>query len=88
MLSWVGPAEELRGFNIEVIEDVPGIGKGLRDHCFAPLTIVQKLETNDQAAFFSDVAKVEAARRQFEEDGSGQLAHFLTKHVAPSQWVF
>lgn len=76
LLSGVGPSEELQKFGIKVIQDIPGIGKGLRDHYLAPLTLLQKPGINDRASFFSDPTKVETARRQFEEDGSGQLRHF------------
>ncbi|WP_298176133.1 GMC family oxidoreductase N-terminal domain-containing protein [Saccharomonospora sp.] len=32
MLSGIGPAEELMGFNIDVLVDSPGIGRNLQDH--------------------------------------------------------
>ena len=32
MLSGIGPAEHLRNFGIEVVQDVPGVGQNLRDH--------------------------------------------------------
>jgi choline dehydrogenase len=32
MLSGIGPADELEGVGIEVIENVPGVGKNLHDH--------------------------------------------------------
>ena len=32
MLSGIGPAEHLRSFGIEVVLDLPGVGKNLRDH--------------------------------------------------------
>ena len=32
MLSGVGPAEHLRSFDIEVVQDLPGVGQNLRDH--------------------------------------------------------
>ena len=35
LLSGVGPAEELRRFNIPVIADLPGVGRNLHDHPFA-----------------------------------------------------
>ena len=32
MLSGIGPAEHLRSFGIEVVQDLPGVGRNLRDH--------------------------------------------------------
>ena len=32
MLSGIGPAEQLRAFGIEVVHDLPGVGRNLHDH--------------------------------------------------------
>jgi choline dehydrogenase len=32
-LSGIGPADELRSFNIPVIKNLPGVGTNLQDHC-------------------------------------------------------
>lgn len=32
MLSGIGPADELQGHGIEVVQDLPGVGKNLQDH--------------------------------------------------------
>ena len=32
MLSGVGPADHLKSFGVEVVQDIPGVGKNLRDH--------------------------------------------------------
>jgi choline dehydrogenase len=32
-LSGIGPAAELQQFNITVINDLPGVGANLQDHC-------------------------------------------------------
>jgi choline dehydrogenase len=37
MLSGIGPAEQLRGFDIPVVADLSGVGANLQDHCGAPL---------------------------------------------------
>lgn len=77
LLSGIGPADELEQLHIKVVKDVPGVGKRLRDHSFTPLTILQKPGTNDRANFYNDPAAVEAARKKFDVDASGQLAHFF-----------
>lgn len=37
LLSGIGPADELRAHGIAVAVDLPGVGKNLQDHIFAPL---------------------------------------------------
>ena len=37
MLSGVGPADHLRDKNIEVVHDLPGVGKNLHDHLMVPI---------------------------------------------------
>ena len=37
LLSGIGPADQLRSLDIPVIGDVPGVGKGLRDHPDMPI---------------------------------------------------
>ncbi|MGF1431496.1 GMC family oxidoreductase [Kitasatospora sp. LaBMicrA B282] len=37
MLSGIGPAGQLRGLGIEVVQDLPGVGENLQDHLFAPV---------------------------------------------------
>src|SRR5262249_41616357 len=32
MLSGIGPADELRGLGIDVVQDLPGVGKNLSEH--------------------------------------------------------
>lgn len=37
MLSGIGDAEELRKLSIPVVKDLPGVGRGLKDHVAAPV---------------------------------------------------
>ena len=77
LLSGIGPADELEQLKIKIVKDIPGIGRCLRDHSFTPLTILQKPGTNDRVNFYNDPAAMEAARKQFDEDAGGLLAHFF-----------
>ncbi len=42
MLSGVGPAEELRRFGVEVVQDSPHVGANLQDHCDYTANLVSK----------------------------------------------
>ncbi|KAF3017285.1 hypothetical protein E8E15_004547 [Penicillium rubens] len=71
MHSGIGPAADLEKFNIPVVNDLPAIGQGLRDHYFVPLILARKPETNDRNSFFQDPAAMEAAMKQWEDDNTG-----------------
>jgi choline dehydrogenase len=47
LLSGVGPAEDLRSLGIEVVQDLPGVGKNLRDHPSASVLFRAKGERPD-----------------------------------------
>jgi choline dehydrogenase-like flavoprotein len=42
MLSGLGPEEELKKFEIPVVQHLPMVGRNLQDHCFSPIGIVMK----------------------------------------------
>ncbi|WP_191058991.1 GMC family oxidoreductase [Geminicoccus harenae] len=42
LLSGIGPADELRPHGIEVVHDLPGVGKDLQDHINVPVTFHTK----------------------------------------------
>lgn len=42
LLSGIGPKDELSALSIPVIENVPGVGKNLVDHCYATTTLLLK----------------------------------------------
>jgi choline dehydrogenase len=39
LLSGIGPAEELRGLGIDVVADVPGVGRNLQEHPLTGITV-------------------------------------------------
>ncbi|SKC05487.1 GMC family oxidoreductase [Dyadobacter psychrophilus] len=43
LLSGIGPAEELQEVGIEVIKDLPGVGKNLQDHLQLPMIFRSKI---------------------------------------------
>src|SRR5260370_40304409 len=60
-LSGVGPAAELRGFGIDVVRDLPGVGENLQDHlefyfqmaCKEPITLYSSINLWSQALIAS-----------------------------------
>lgn len=76
MHSGIGPAEELSRFNMTVTHDLPGVGKGLRDHFFVPLIVARNPQTNDRNDFYQDQVAMEAAMSQWERDGTGPWTRY------------
>lgn len=76
MHSGIGPANQLANFNIPVVHDLPAVGKGLKDHPFAPMILARDPSTNDRNAFFQDKKAMADALKQWEQDGTGPWAHY------------
>lgn len=76
MHSGIGPANELTKFNIPIIQNLPAIGQGLRDHFFVPLILHRNPETNDRNTFFQDPTAMTAAMKQWEADGTGPWSRY------------
>ena len=71
MHSGIGPAKQLLEFNIPVVQDLPAVGQGLKDHYFVPLISSRRPETNDRNTFYSDEAAMDAAFKQWQETRTG-----------------
>ncbi|KAF7118432.1 hypothetical protein CNMCM5793_007949 [Aspergillus hiratsukae] len=76
MHSGIGPANDLARFNIPVIQDLPAIGRGLRDHFFVPIILARNPASNDRNTFFQDQTAMTAAMKQWEKDGTGPWARY------------
>ena len=55
LLSGVGPADQMRGFGIDVVQDLPGVGQNLRDH---PAAAVLYLAAGDKPDVQAPVIQV------------------------------
>lgn len=66
MLSGIGPADDLRAFDIDVHADLP-VGEGLQDHCMVPLNWCTGTESLMAAALDPDNATL------LESEGRGPL---------------
>ncbi len=75
-LSGVGPAAELREFNLPVIHDLPGVGENLQDHlefyfqvaCKEPISLYSSIKPMQKALI--------GARWLLRKDGLGATNHF------------
>lgn len=76
MHSGIGPAAQLEEHNIPVVLDVPAVGQGLRDHYFVPMVNTRSGTSTGRKAFYGDKTAMDAALKQWQEDGTGPWAKF------------
>ncbi|KAH6656595.1 hypothetical protein BKA67DRAFT_654922 [Truncatella angustata] len=76
MHSGLGPADQLQKFNLPIKQDLPNIGKGLRDHMFSPLVFTRKEGSTSRAAFYGDEKIMREALELWKKDGTGPWAKF------------
>jgi choline dehydrogenase-like flavoprotein len=76
MHSGIGPAAQLKQYNIDVVHDAPAVGQGLRDHCFVPMVNTRTDNSTDRKAFYGSQAAMDAAKKEWEEHGTGPWAKF------------
>ena len=73
LLSGIGPAHELASQNIELVHELPGIGKGLQDHYAVFITARAKGSFSTRARLLSDQQKFLDAREQWAKWKTGPL---------------
>ncbi|KAI0185515.1 hypothetical protein EV127DRAFT_396759 [Xylaria flabelliformis] len=79
MHSGIGPAQQLKGFDIPVIRDIPAVGQGLRDHMFVPL-VHQRTETStSRASFYGNTQAMDDALKQWKKDGTGDWSKYSSE---------
>ena len=75
-LSGIGPAAELRGLGIEVVQDLPGVGENLQDH----LEFYFQVAVKKPITLFSSQGLLQkamiGARWLLRHDGLGATNHF------------
>ena len=76
MLSGIGPREEIERHSIEVIHDLPGVGRNLHDRLWLELVTVQKPEGHHRSSYIDSPAALEEARTQYLKDKSGPVSDF------------
>ncbi|KAJ5087177.1 hypothetical protein N7456_010793 [Penicillium angulare] len=76
MHSGIGPTGELNKFNIPVIQDLPAVGQGLKDHPFAPIMLMRSPESNDRNSFYGSEEAMDAALTQWNKDNTGPWTQY------------
>ncbi|KAI1462283.1 GMC oxidoreductase [Annulohypoxylon moriforme] len=76
MHSGIGPKAQLEKFGIPLVQDVPAIGQGLRDHMFVPLAYQRTEGETDRPSFYGNKEAQAAALEQWKKDGTGPWSKF------------
>ena len=74
LLSGIGPRDELSRHNIELVHDLPRVGKKLRDRLWIELVTVQKPGSAHRSSYIDGPIALEEARIQYLKDKSGPLS--------------
>lgn len=72
MLSGIGARDELSTHGIDVVQDLPGVGRNLQDHSFAAITVQVREDAPGRGpTLLGKPSALEAARDEFEKHGTG-----------------
>ena len=83
LLSGIGPEEQLKQHGIQLIKDLPGVGKNLDDHLYLFMVSTQKPEGHHRSSYIHSPEDLKEAREQWTKDQSGPLAKvFLPQMMA------
>lgn len=76
LLSGIGPKEELAKYDIPVIQNLPSVGKNLRDHLWLELVTTQKSGSHHRTSYISSPDALQDARAQWVKDRTGPLSDY------------
>ncbi|KAF2866413.1 hypothetical protein BDV95DRAFT_505141 [Massariosphaeria phaeospora] len=74
LLNGIGPSKELEALGIDVVKNLPGVGKQLHDHVMTFLSVEVDTDQNDRYALESNKEMVAEAQALWEKDKSGDFA--------------
>jgi choline dehydrogenase-like flavoprotein len=72
-LSGIGPSAELKEAGIEVVHDLPGVGKNLQDHLGFFVAHQMTGDFSERAAFEADKDRQRKAAAEWAESKTGDL---------------
>lgn len=73
LLPGVVPRAELEAYKIQVVHDLPGVGKNLQDHCLIIFYDLLGPNFSTRRAFANSPQAIEAAHKQWSFDKTGRL---------------
>lgn len=76
LLSGIGPAKDIQGLSIPLVQDLPGVGKNLQDRLFLELVTVQDPGGHHRTSYIDSPAALEQARKQWMTSQSGPLSDY------------
>ncbi|KAL9468837.1 hypothetical protein ACSS6W_010531 [Trichoderma asperelloides] len=79
--SGVGPLGELQSLGIDVVQNLPGVGKGFSDHPCIPVVYHMGHGFSERVTFLSDEVKMSAAERELRSSKTGPLTQFMSSAV-------
>ena len=74
--SGIGPAEQLRSFNIPIVKNNPNVGQHMKDHHHVMLGFERADDTTERHRYYRSKEQQAAARAQWEKDGTGPLSEY------------
>ncbi|UKZ95238.1 uncharacterized protein TrAFT101_010087 [Trichoderma asperellum] len=79
--SGVGPLAELQSIGINVVQNLPGVGKGFSDHPCIPIVYHMGHGFSERVTFLSDEMKMSSAERELRSSKTGPLTQFMSSAV-------
>lgn len=73
-MNGIGPAEELKALGINVVQDLPGVGKHLQDHVMTGISFEVDGDQNDRWALESNDEMIAEATALWLKDQTGKFA--------------
>ena len=74
MLSGIGPVDDLRKFDIPVLENLPAVGKNMHEHHHVFISWERADRTTERKDYYRSKEMQAAARAQWEKDQTGKLS--------------
>ncbi|EHK45629.1 hypothetical protein TRIATDRAFT_40254 [Trichoderma atroviride IMI 206040] len=79
--SGIGPFYELQSLGIDVVQDLPGVGKGFSDHPCIPVVYHMGHGFSERVSFSSDEVKISAAEHELKSSKTGPLTQYMSSAV-------
>ena len=76
--SGIGPADELKAFNIPVVKANDNVGAHLKDHHHITIPAIRANPLDERTKYYKSKELQAAARTLWEKDGSGPLSEYAT----------